>query len=78
MSEVAATIRIGESAGLTFLKVGGEVRFFGNVGPAAVIAACTSMAAPSMLRLRSNCSVMTVEPSELTELIWLTPAIWPN
>ena len=31
-----------------------------------------------MLRLRSNCNVTTVEPSELTELICATPAIWPN
>ena len=29
---------------------------------AALIAACTSRVAPSMLRLRSNCSVMLVKP----------------
>jgi len=33
------------------------------------MAAWTSCAAPSMLRDRSNCSVMTVEPSEFAEVI---------
>ena len=50
----------------------------GNCRPAAVIAACTSCAAASMLRLRSNCSVIEVEPSVLVEVICVTPAIWPN
>ena len=26
----------------------------------------------------ANCSWMLVEPSELVEVIWLTPAIWPS
>ena len=50
----------------------------GSWRPAAVIAACTSWAAASTLRLRSNCSVMLVEPSTLIEVIWVTPEIWPN
>jgi len=43
-----------------------------------VIAACTSRAAASILRERSNCIVMLVEPSWLVEVIWLTPAMRPN
>ena len=31
-----------------------------------------------MSRLRSNCSVIWVEPSELLEVISVTPAMWPN
>src|ERR1700722_16864887 len=69
---------MGESAGLVFLYVGGVVRFCGKVLPAAVIAACTSCAAASILRLRSNCTTTWVEPSVLIEVIWVTPAIWPN
>ena len=38
----------------------------------------TSCAAASMLRLRSNCSVMFVLPSELVELIEFNPAIVAN
>ena len=40
--------------------------------------ACTSRAAASMLRLMSNCRVTEAEPSELDEVIWLTPAMRPN
>ena len=42
------------------------------------MAASTSRAAPSMLRLRSNCSVIEVLPSELDEVISVTPAMWLN
>ena len=42
------------------------------------MAAWTSRAAASMLRLRSNCIVMLVEPSELVEVISVTPAMRPN
>ncbi len=31
-----------------------------------------------MLRFRSNCMVMPVEPSWLDEVIWLMPAMRPN
>jgi hypothetical protein len=44
----------------------------------ALIAACTSRAAPSMSRRRSNCSVTRVAPTELTDVISLTPAIVPR
>src|SRR5271168_95019 len=40
--------------------------------------ASTSRAAASMLRLRSNCRVTLVLPSELDEVISVTPAMWPN
>ena len=39
---------------------------------------CTSCAAASMLRLRSNCSVMLVLPCELRELMEVTPEIVEN
>ena len=42
------------------------------------MAACTSRAAPSMLRLRSNCRVTLVLPSELEEVISVMPAMWLN
>jgi len=42
------------------------------------MAACTSRAAALMSRLMSNCSVTEAEPSELDEVIWLTPAMRPN
>src|SRR5450631_1051378 len=40
--------------------------------------ACTSRAAASMLRFRSNCRVTELPPSELDEVIWVTPAMRPN
>ena len=43
-----------------------------------MIAPCTSTAAPSRLRFRSNSSVICVEPSELTEVIDSSPAIIEN
>ncbi len=49
----------------------------GSVLLAAVIAAWMSWAARSMLRLRSNCTVIEVAPSALNEVIWVMPAIWP-
>ena len=43
-----------------------------------MIAACTSPAAESIVRLRSNCSVTWVKPVPLLDVIWLKPGIWPN
>ena len=43
-----------------------------------MIADCTSMAAPSRLRLRSNSSVTSVDPNELTDVIDSRPAIIEN
>ncbi|CKU61340.1 Uncharacterised protein [Mycobacterium tuberculosis] len=42
------------------------------------MAACTSRAAPLMSRLRSNCSVTREVPTELVEVISLTPAMVPR
>ena len=42
------------------------------------MAACTSRAAASMLRFRSNCSVIDVVPRKLVEVISVTPAMRPN
>src|SRR6266566_4588987 len=53
-------------------------RLEGNWPRAALMAACTSRAAASMLRLRSNCRTMFVEPSWLVEVISVTPAMRPN
>src|SRR5438067_4661266 len=43
-----------------------------------VMAACTSTAAPSSLRLRSNSSVIWVFPSELDDVIEARPAMAEN
>ena len=68
----------GVAAGLDLRKVGRDCRSPGRSISAALSAACTSRAAPSMLRLRSNCTEMRVEPSELREVSSLTPGISPS
>ena len=68
---------IGAFAGLILRNVGRDCRSPGRSVSAALIAACTSRAAPSMLRLRSNCTVMRVLPSEEREVISITPGISP-
>ena len=78
MSEVSARIITGESAGLTFRYVGGLGRMAGNSPPAALMAACTSRAAPSIDRSRSNWSVSEAPPMLLLEVSSDTPAIWPK
>ncbi len=50
----------------------------GSVPAEALIAACTSCAALSMLRLSENCSVIWLVPSELVEVIEDRPWICPN
>ena len=62
-------IRSDASAGLTLRTVGGAGRLVGSWPPAALIAACTSWAAPSMLRDSSNCSVMLVLAERAEEVI---------
>src|ERR1035441_721334 len=52
--------------------------FAGREVRAALMAASTSRAAPSMSRLKSNCSVIDVLPSPLDEVISVTPAMWLN
>ncbi len=69
---------IGASAGFTFRKLGALGRLVGSWPLAALIAASTSAAAASICRVRANCSVMLVEPSELTDVIWLMPWIREN
>src|SRR5215471_91457 len=58
--------------------MGGYVITWGRNLLAAVIAAWMSWAARSMLRLRSNWMTTWVTPSELNDVNWVTPAIWPN
>ena len=45
---------------------------------AALMAAWMSLAAPSMLRFRSNWTVIVEIPRELVEVIWATPGICEN
>src|ERR1700684_512884 len=69
---------MGESAGFTFLYVGGVGKFFGNWPPAASIPDCTSSAAASILRFKSNCNVTCVVPKALVEVICVRPEICAN
>ena len=69
---------IGASDGFDLWNRGLLGRFAGSCPRAALIAACTSRDAASMSRLRSNCKVMLVEPSELDEVISVIPAMRPN
>ena len=64
--------------GCALRSVGSVGRSLGRSVAAALSAACTSRAAPSMLRLRSNWMMMRVEPSELREVISVTPGIVPS
>ena len=50
----------------------------GSSPPAAAMAACTSRAAASTSRSRSNCKVRFVVPSELVDVISVIPASRPN
>ena len=43
-----------------------------------MIAACTSEAAPSILRDRSNCNVIDVVPCTFDDVIWFTPGSVAN
>src|SRR5215472_16521112 len=78
ISDVRATIRMGASAGLLLRQLGRVGRLAGNCPRDALMAAWTSRAAASMLRLRSNWRTMLVDPNWLLEVIWLTPAMRPN
>ncbi len=69
---------IGVAAGLVLRNVGRAGRSDGRSVCAALMAACTSRAALSMLRLRSNWTVMRVVPSELREVNSDTPGISPS
>src|SRR5438067_9920639 len=69
---------MGESAGLLFRNEGGLGIPGGSSGVAALMAVTRSTAAPSMLRLRSNCRVTEVLPSVLTDVIESTPEMALN
>ncbi len=75
MSDVSARKMIGESAGLTLRKLGGSDRSGGRRRIADEIADCTSSAAASIERARSNSSVIEVTPSTLVDVMELTPAM---
>ncbi len=70
--------RIGWSAGLILRYRGSWGRLAGRRPAAELMAACTSRAAPLMSRLKSNWSVMRALPTELDEVISVTPAMWVN
>src|SRR5208283_1895366 len=78
VSEVRARIMIGASDGLTLRYVGLLGSPDGRRLRAALIAACTSRAAPSISLSRSNCKAILVEPSELIEVISVMPAMRPS
>ena len=67
--------RIGLSAGLILRKLGGAGSCGGSLRRVAEMFDCTSSAAPSMLRSRSNCMTMLVVPSADDEVIMLMPGI---
>src|SRR6266478_4908835 len=69
------TNRTGKSAGFTLRKLGGMVISIGSRRCAMVKAVCTSSAAPSIFRLRSNWMVMTVKPCVELEDIDEMPAM---
>ena len=62
VGELSVRKRIGESAGFTFWNDGGAGMSGGSDRVVREIATCTSCAAASMSRSRSNCSVMFVLP----------------
>ena len=59
-------------------KLGGVGSSAGRRRIAEEIADCTSSAAPSMFRLRSNCRTIEVLPSDDVEVIVVTPAMVEN
>ena len=75
VGEFRLMYRIGKSPGLTFRKLGGVVISTGRRRCATESAVCTSSAAPSMLRLRSNWMVIEVMPSDDEDVSDVIPAI---
>src|SRR4051812_8791813 len=69
---------MGWSAGLTFLYEGGLGMSWGRRRAVRAMAAWTSWAAASMLRLRVNWSVIWLLPRRLVEVIESMPAIVEN
>src|SRR5580698_6312987 len=77
-SDSSVISKIGWSAGLIFLYLGREGRFAGRDPAEELIAACTSRDAALMSRLRSNWSVTCADPTELLDVISVTPAMRVN
>src|SRR3954468_10375628 len=75
VSEDSEMNRIAKSDGFTFRKLGGTVISIGRRRCAIVSAVCTSSAAASMLRLRSNWMVMTLVPCDELDDIEEMPAM---
>ena len=74
VDELSTTNRTGKSAGFTLRKLGGMIISTGNRRCAIVSAVCTSSAAASMLRLRSNWMVMVLVPCDEFDDIEEMPA----
>src|SRR3954451_16052134 len=68
----------GAADGLALRYVGLLRSVAGRSARVALIAACTSRAAASMSRFRSNCKVTRVLPLPLLDVTSLTPAITPR
>ncbi len=77
-SEVSARINTGEADGLFLRQVGGWDMPEGRSLEAALIAACTSRAAASIERLRSNWTMIAVRPGRLVLVSSVTLAICPR
>src|ERR1700704_5141837 len=75
VSEPSEINRIAKSDGLTLRKLGGTVISIGKRRCAMVSAVCTSSAAASMLRLRSNWITIAVVPCDDVEDIDEMPAM---
>src|SRR5262245_24620406 len=75
VAEFSETNSTGKSAGFTLRKLGGIVISIGKRRCAMVSAVCTSSAAASMLRLRSNWMVMTLVPCDDIDDIEEMPAM---
>src|SRR6266545_8183708 len=69
---------IGESAGLTLRKEGGDGIPAGSSGMASAMAVSTSTAAPSIFLARSNCKVIDELPKEFEEIMESRPAMPVN
>ncbi len=76
--EDRASAMMGACDGFTFTNVGLPVMPEGSCPRTALMAACTSRAASSMSRLRSNCRVTLVLPWLLLERMLVTPAMLPS
>ncbi len=78
VGEVRATYRMGWSAGFTLRNEGGLGMSGGSWPWATEMADCTSCAAASRSRARSNCRVMVVTPWKLLEVMDEMPAMVEN